>query len=111
MKIFRNAKDECTIPVGELLLEEDWDEAISAAAFLIASEKARGGNLIISDFYDEFNNDFSLNRLYAENVEIQLPEINYGEKASEFKTRLIKKIRNALLGSIVIDAKFVLWMN
>ncbi len=111
MKIFRNAKDECTIPVGELLLEEDWDEAISAAAFLIDSEKARGGNLIISDFYDEFNNDFSLNRLYAENVEIQLPEINYGEKASEFKTRLTKKIRNALLGSIIVDAKFVLWMN
>lgn len=111
MKIFRNAKDECTIPVGELLLEKDWDEAISATAFLIASEKARGGNLIVSDFYDEFNSNFSLNRPYAENVEIQLPEIRYEETANEFKTRLVKKIKDALLGSIVVDAKFVLWMN
>jgi len=112
MKIFRNAKgDEIIVPVNELLLKEDFDEAIAAVAFLIATEKARGGNFVFSDFYDEFNDDFSLKRVYAENVEIQLPEINYGEKASEYKDRLAKKVKWALLGSIVMKAKFVLWAN
>lgn len=112
MKIFRNSNgDEITIPVNELLLEEDFDEAVSAVAFLIATEKARGGNFIFSDFYDEFNDDFSLNRVYADSIEVQLPEIRYGEKVTEYKERLLKKVKWALLGSIVIKAKFVLWAN
>ena len=112
MKIFRNKKgDEITISFEDFLFGEEFDEAVSAAAFLIASEKARGGNLVFSDYYDEFTDTFSLKREYAEDVEVQLPEIHYGEKPSEYKKRIFEKVRWALLGSIIMKAKFVLWAN
>ena len=99
MKIFRNSKgDEITISFEDFLFGEEFDEAVSAASFLIASEKARGGNLVFSDYYDEYTDDFSLKREYVESVEIQLPEIHYGEIPSDFKKRIFEKVRQAFLG-------------
>lgn len=111
MKIFRSKQDEVTIPIEDFLFGDEFDEEISAAAFLIASEKARGGNLIFSDYYDEFTDTFSLKREYTEDIEIQLPEIHYDEIPSDFKKRIAEKIRQAFLGSIVTEAKIVLWLN
>ena len=108
----RNAKgDEITIAVPELLLEENWDETIAAVAHLVTTGKARGGNLVISDFYDEFTDTFSLKREYAENVEFQIPEFHYGEMPDDYKQAIKKLVREKTMGSIVVDAKFILWAN
>lgn len=109
---YRNKRgDEIIVPISELLLEEDWDFSIAEVAHLITTGAARGGNLIVSDFYDEFTDKFTLKREYAENVEFQLPEFYYGQNPSDYKEKIKALVWTKTAGSIVMEAKFVLWAN
>ena len=111
MKIFRNKKgDEIIVPITSLE-EENLNEAIAAVVQCVATGRARGGNLVFSDFYDEYNNAFNIERHYAEGVETPLPEFYWGETKNDYKTKVSRSVRKAFLGSIVTEAKFVLWAN
>ena len=111
MKIFRNKKnDEIIVPIISLQ-EEDLNEAIAAVVQCVATGRARGGNLVFSDYYDEYNDVFDVERHYAEGVEAPLPEFYWGETKNDYRTKVTRSVRRAFLGSIVTEAKFVLWAN
>lgn len=111
MKIYRNEKgDEIIVPITSLQ-EEGLNEAIAAVVQCIATGKARGGNLVFSDYYDEYNDAFNVERRYTEGVETPLPEFYWGETKNDYRTKVTRSVRRAFLGSIVTEAKFVLWAN
>ena len=108
---YRNKKgDEIIVPVDEFT-KETWDFVAAEVAHFITTGQARGGNLVLTDFYDEYTDSFSLKREYAENVEFQIPEFYYGKNPDDYKSQIKKLIWDKTAGSIVIEAKFVLWAN
>lgn len=111
MKIFRNEKGDEIIVSIVSLEKEDINEAIAAVCQCICTGDARGGNLVFSDFYDEYNDVFDIERRYAENTELSLPEFNWGEAKNEYINKIKDFVRDKFLGSIVTEAKFVLWAN
>ena len=111
MKIYRNKKnDEIIVPISSLQ-EEDLNEAIAAVVQCVTTGRARGGNLIFSDFYDEYNDAFDIERHYVENTELSLPEFNWGETKNEYINKIANFVKSKFLGSIITEAKFVLWIN
>lgn len=111
MKIFRNKKgDEIIVPINSLQ-EEDINETIAAVCQCICTGGARGGNLVFSDFYDEYNDAFDIERHYVENTELSLPEFNWGETKNEYINKIANFVKSKFLGSIITEAKFVLWIN
>lgn len=111
MKIYRNKKgDEIIVPFMSLE-KEDINEAIAAACQCICTGDARGGNLVFSDFYDEYNNSFDIERRYVENTECSLPEFNWGETKNKYIDKINDFVRDKFLGSIITEAKFILWAN
>lgn len=111
MKIYRNKKgDEIIVPIVSLK-KEDLNEAIAAVCQCICTGDARGGNLVFSDFYDEYNDAFNLEHRYAKDTELSLPELNWGETKNKYINKVNDFVRDKFLGSIITEAKFVLWAN